>query len=118
MPNTQDEIYSKLQELIDVSPALQTLPEEERNERRDAMMGSTPEQMQHLIKIFEDEQLRMKQIDEDFEGHEQEINEFISNSKVEKKNFDRSQRKEKENTVKVNDEKYAEDLLKKLDEVV
>jgi len=118
MPNKEEEIKSKLQELIDKSPALQTLPEEEKNERIDAMMGATPEQMEQLVKIFSDEQLRMKQIDEDFEGHEQEINEFISNSKDEKKTFDRRERIEKENSTKANDEKYAEDLLKKLDEVV
>lgn len=115
---TQDEIKEKLQSLIDESPALKTVTEEERGERIDAMMGATPEQMLQLIKIFEDEKFRMNQVDEDFEGHEQEINKFIADSKNEKKNFERKERIEKENSDRVNDDQYTEGLLKKLDEII
>ena len=118
MPISQDEIKENLRTLAENSPALKTVNEEERTERIDAMMGSTPEQMLQLIKIFEEENLRMNQIDEDFEGHEQEIKQFLADSKIEKKNNERKERIEKEIVNKANDENYAEDLLKKLDEIV
>ena len=108
----------RLQELIDASEALKTIPEAERTERINTMMSATPEQMQQLIKIFEDEQTRLTQIDDEFLKHEGEVKEYIENEKTEKRNKDREERTVKETAIKQTDEKYAEDLLKKLDEIV
>jgi hypothetical protein len=118
MPINQDEIKEKLLKLAEDSPALKTLSEEERTERMDAMTGATTEQMLKLIKIFEDENLRIKQIEEDPDGSEIQINQFIAETKIEKKNNDRKERIEKEFILKADDDKYAEDLIKKLNEIV
>ena len=118
MPTDQNEIKEKLYALAEASSALKTLSEEERTERMDAMMGATTEQMLKLIKIFEDENLRIKNIDVDFEGSVQQINQFIAETKIEKKNSERKERIEKENILKADDDKYAEDIIKKLDEIV
>ena len=118
MPENSYEIKDRLQQLIDESPALKTLSEEERAERIDAMMGANEEQMKQLIKIFEDEKKLMQDIDEDFEAHEQEINEFLTESKKEKKAFDKKERINKEKTERTDELKLAENLLKKLDEIV
>jgi len=112
------DIKSRLKQLIDSSEALKTLSDTERNRRIDAMMAATEAQMLELIKIFEEEKLRLKQIDEDFLGHEAEINAFIAEAKIIEKQENKKEMAAKENSTKANDDKYAEDLLKKLDEIV
>jgi len=108
----------RLQELIDASEALKTLPEEEKNEKIKTMMASTPEQILQLISVFEEEQARLTKIDEEFLTHEGEVIEFADKANAEKRNKDREERAVKETAIKQNDEKYAEDLLKKLDQIV
>ena len=112
------DVKAHLKELIDSSEALKTLTDAERQRRINAMMTATEEQMTELIKIFEEEKLRLKQIDEDYYGHEAEINAFISEAKLIEKQENRKEMLIKEKTTKANDDKYAEDLLKKLDEIV
>jgi len=115
---TLEGLKLKLKDLISKSEAIKTLPEKERAERINLMMLANDDQTKQLIKIFEDEQFRLKQINENFPAHEAEINKYLEEEKEKLKTNSRKDLKIKEKVESQNEEEYAENLLKKLDEIV
>jgi len=109
---------TKLRDLVNYSPALNSLSEEERNVRINSIMASSPAQMQEIIKIFENEARLLKEIDDDIDGNMEEINNYITDTKTIAKDADRKERIVKENIVRKDEEAHAEDILKKLDEII
>ncbi|MBN1494280.1 hypothetical protein JW911_00920 [Candidatus Peregrinibacteria bacterium] len=114
----ENTLIDKLRGLMENSPALNSLPEEEKNERVYAILAVKPDQMKQIIKIFEDEAKYLKEIDEDFEGHMGEIKEYIDETNQIVKDAERNERHNKEKLIRKEEEAHAENILKKLDEII
>lgn len=118
MDTQQAELQKLLQQLINGSEAIQSLPAEEKRAQVQRMMSATPEKMQQLVEVFENEKAELQQIDEEFLSHEEEINGLISEVKAIKTKEDRVKRIELEKTTIIEDQQKAEMLLKKLDDIL
>lgn len=113
-----EDLISHLKELIAISPALESIPAEERNLRIQNMLTSPPEKMQQIIAVLEQEQQTIAQIEEEFEQHADEVEAYLGELKGAKHKQERDERIALENSTKIQDEKAAELLLKKLDEIM
>lgn len=117
-----EELKSQLQELIGRSKALEAISEQERNGRIEAMMAGTPEDITQYIKVFEDELKENQQVEELFnsEAGDDLLEEDKSLSAEEKnKKFteERIKRQKIETKLKIQDDKIAENLIKKIEKI-
>ena len=110
-------IKLKLQELIDNSVALKSLPEKARKMRTEAMLNADDDTMKQFIAVLENEAKQVQAINDDMADKTQEINALLSEAKQLEQEAKRELRKEEENQERANEEKEAEDILKKLDEI-
>jgi hypothetical protein len=107
----------KLQDLIDNSPALSSLPEADREVRKKAMLSADDETMQQFVAVLENESAQMQKLDEDMAVQTEEINSLITEANELEKEAKRELRKQEEKTERSEEKQKAEALLKKLDEV-
>lgn len=107
----------KLQELIENSVALQSLPEEARNVRTKAMLEANDATMKQFITVLENETKQLQKIDADTASQTEEINSLIEEAKQLEKEAKREIRKEEEVSERAAEESKAEDILKELDNI-
>lgn len=114
---SQAELKARLQELIITSQALESLPEDEQKKRINLMLSADPKTMQKFIKVLEDEEARLAKIDKDFEEDAKQIQDLLIQAKELEKAAEREISHEEEVVERKKDEKKAESLLEKLDEI-
>lgn len=114
----QTDLKQQLQELLNQSEAIQSLPAAQKKAQIERMLSATPSQMKQLITVFEEEVAELQSIDEEFLSHEEEINELITVVKKEKSVAKRKDRIEKEKVSNASDQEKANMLLKKLDDIL
>lgn len=107
----------KLQELINNSKALQSLPVEARKVRTEAMLNADEDTMSQFIAVLENESKQIKAIDDNATKETEKITQLLDEAKQLEKEAQREMRKEEESTERVKEESEAEDLLKKLDDI-
>lgn len=110
MQDTTTDLKTRLEELIQNSFAINTLPEEERQEKKEEMLSAEPEVMREYIAILEDEQ-------RDFIQNKEELQALVSQVKVLKNRAQRVELQEKEEQLVEREKNEAEELLKQLDEI-
>ncbi|MFC1655966.1 hypothetical protein ACFL3C_03790 [Patescibacteria group bacterium] len=111
------DLKARLQELINNSAALKSLPPEARKMRADAMLSSSPTLMQNFINVLEEEATELKKIDEDFVKNAAHIGDLVAEAKELEKEANREIRKEDEAVGRKQEEKEAAALLAKLDDI-
>lgn len=116
MPNTK-ELKDHLEELITISPALQSLTPDERRLRTSVMLSANEDAMKEFIEILEDEQKEVYKIEKDFEEKGNSLKGLIDEVEQIEKTIKREVIKEKEKVSRKEADKKAEALLKKLDEI-
>lgn len=119
MPTTlsQEQLKTQLQELIDNSAALKSLPPAARNARVKLMLSADPDTMQKFIEVFENEATQLKKIDDEFQKDAATIQDLIAEVKHLEVEANTVLRKEAEKEEHAGDVKKAEALLKQLDEI-
>jgi len=111
------ELKLHLQELIDNSSALKSLPPDAREMRTKAMLGADEATMKQFISVLESEAKQLEKIDSDMSNQTNEINNLIEEAKQLEKEAKRELRKADEETERAEEESKAEDILKKLDDI-
>jgi len=111
------EIKLQLQELIENSPALQSLPEEAREVRKKAMLSADDDTMNQFIAVLESEASQMKKIDDDMASKTEEINKLLAEAKQLEQEAQREVRKQEESIERESEQLKADELLKKLDDI-
>ncbi len=110
-------LKSQLQELIANSAALNSLPQEARDIRINAMLNADDATMQQFIDVFTNEAMQLEKINQDMAKDAEEIGGLIAEAKQLEKEAEREIRKEAEGSERAGEEAKAEDLLKQLDEI-
>ena len=113
-----EELKNRLLELIEDSEALKTIPEQEKKDRTALMMAGSAEEIAGYIQVFEAEEKTINNINEELNEHAEEIQEAVVTQKYDKIKLQRQEEVQKEEKLRVDDEKEAENLIKKLEEVV
>jgi hypothetical protein len=112
-----DELKDRLEKLIELSPTIKSLSEVERNLRVNNMLNSSPEKMQEIIKILEEEQEFMQGVESEFQQHADEVSALYEEVKEEKHIQDRRERKQAETEELKVANKEASILMQKLENV-
>lgn len=116
MPNTQ-KLKNYLEELINSSPALQSLTPDERRLRTTIMLSADEEAMGKFIDILEDEQEEADKIEENFQKQADSLRGLMDEVEGLEKTVKREIVKEKEKVSKKESDKKAKELLEKLNKV-
>ncbi len=112
-----DELKNHLEKLIELSPTLKSLSDEERALRVKSMLNSSPEKMQEIIKVLEEEQEFMQNVESEFQEHADEVNAFYDEVKEEKHVQERQEMKKAETEDLKVANKEVSILMQKLEDV-
>ncbi len=112
------DIEEHLEQLVDNSPVLNDLPEDERRGLVNRILSASPDQMAELIKIFEDAQADFENISQEIVDLESEIKELGAEIKNMEAVLGKKIIKAEEMVSQKNDNEKADELLKKLEEIV
>jgi len=113
---TPDQLKERLEELIELSPAIESLSEEKRELQVKKIMESPPEKMQEIIKVLEDEQQFINDVEAEFEQHSDEIKAYMDDLKEFEIKKDKEKLKKAETKDLKESESKASELMKKLDQ--
>ena len=113
-----EELKQRLQELINQSEAIKSLEEADKTEIIGKLLAATPDQMQEAITVLETEIAEEDSIAKEMAELEPEIEQLESDMTKVEKDIKREERKSAEAAESVEDKQKAEDLLKKLDDIV
>lgn len=114
--NTTD-LKLQLQELIENSVALKSLPPEARDIRTKAMLSADDATIKQFITVLGNEAKQLGKIDADMAKQTKEISSLIEEAKQLEQEAKREIRKEAEVSERTESESKAEELLKKLDDI-
>jgi hypothetical protein len=119
MTTTQEpeQTRAHLQELVNNSAALNSLPEDARTMRAEMMLSADPDTMLEFIKVLEEEAAKLQKMDEDFVKKTEEIEGLVVEAQQLEKEAEREIRHAEEDEEKVKSEAHAAALLKKLDNI-
>ena len=112
------DIEERLKQLVDNSPILNDLPEDERRDFVNRILSASPDQMTELIEIFEDTQADFENISREIVDLEGEIKELSAGAKILDTILGKKILKAEEMVSQKNDDNRADELLKKLEEIV
>ncbi|MBA4337089.1 hypothetical protein C0416_04960 [bacterium] len=112
------EVKNRLSELIANSVAIQGLPVQEREEREKSMLAADEETMLRFIDVLEEEVKQVEKLNETLQEDAEEINKLIAEANQLEKQAEREIRKNAEAVEREKDDLRAEELLRKLDEIV
>jgi len=115
MTNTQ--LQMQLQELIANSAALNSLPQEARDIRTNAMLSADDSTMQQFIDVLSNEAMQLEKINQDMASQTEEIGVLVAEAKQLEKQAERAISKEAESSERAGEEAQADALLKQLDEI-
>lgn len=111
-------LEENLKQLVDNSPVISDLPEGEKKDLINRMLSASPDQMTELIKIFEDAQAEFESISQEIVDLESEIKGLSAEVKNLETVLGKKIIKAEEMVSRKNDDEKAEDLLKRLEEIV
>jgi len=111
-----DQLKARLKELIEASEALNSLSEEEKNERVELMMNASAEDIASYIKVFEEEQAEMEVIHKDLESHADEVEAFMMEEEELKHKEERKQLEQQESKDQAYASKEAANLMQQLED--
>lgn len=106
-----------LRQLINNSPALQSLPEEARTIRVQGMLNADEDTMKEFTAILQTEAQEIDTINKEMENETEEIENLVAEAKELEKEAKLELRKEEEKTERAEEKQKAEAILAKLDEV-
>lgn len=112
------DLKENLRQLVDNSPVISDLPEGERRGLVNRMLSASPDQMTELVKIFEDAQIEFESISREIVGLEDEIKQLDAEVKNLEAVLGKKILKAEEMVSQRGDNEKAEELLKKLEEIV
>ncbi|MBU1557414.1 hypothetical protein KKC45_00415 [Patescibacteria group bacterium] len=112
-----EEIKSQLAELIDASPAINSLPADAKAARKKLMLSADEETMYKFIDVLENEKVEMEKIDDEFAAEAEEIDALLNEATQLEKEAEREIRKEEEEAERAGDLAKADALLAELDEI-
>lgn len=117
-PNlSPEEIREYLKNLIDKSPSINDLDEEEKTLRVNAMLNSDIAKMKEIIKVLEEEQEFMQNMETELEQHSDEVKAYYDEAVEDKHVQDREARKEAESAEQKTVNNEAKNLMEKLEEI-
>ncbi len=111
-------LEENLKQLVDNSPVISDLPEDEKKDLINRILSASPDQMTELIKIFEDAQAEFESISQEIVDLESEIRGLNAEVKNLETVLGKKIIKAEEMVSQKNDDEKAEDLLKRLEEIV
>jgi predicted nucleic acid-binding Zn-ribbon protein len=111
-------LEENLKQLVDNSPVISDLPEAEREDLINRILSASPDQMTELIKIFEGAQAEFESISQEIVDLESEIKGLNAEVKNLETVLGKKIIKAEEIVSQKNDDEKAEDLLKRLEEIV
>ncbi len=112
----QDELNKRLEELIEASPAINSLSDEEKNLQIEKIMNAPDERKKEIIKLFEDEQNYVQEVEEEFQQHANEVKAFELELTDTKREQEREELKKAEIKEHKKAKKKASSLMEKLEE--
>lgn len=113
-----EELKQKLQELILKSEAINSLEEADKTEMIEKLLAADPDQMQEAITVLETEIAEEDSIAREMAELEPEIEKLETEMTKVEKDIKLEERKSAEAAESIEDKQKAENLLKKLDDIV
>jgi hypothetical protein len=111
-----DDLNRRLEELIEASPAINSLSDEEKKIQVEKIMNAPDERKKEIIKLFEDEQNYVREVEEEFKQHADEVKAFELELTDTKRDKEREELKKAEILEHKKAKKKASSLIEKLEE--
>lgn len=109
-----DQLKQQLLELVESSPALNSVSPEEKEERIASMMEGSSEDIEGYIQVLVEEKKEIEKVDEELDEQADTIHEKVVTAKYDKIKTDRIQELEKEKLSKNEEKDKVDDLLNSL----
>ena len=110
-------LMQRLKDLIMESASINSLPEDKKKETVNRMFSSTPEQMQELVKILENEAVEMAKLDEEERKKIEEVESLLKEVEETEKELKTELRKEAETTAGKEESSEQQKLLDELNNI-
>jgi len=117
MAKSKEELLKILKPLIENSISLNSLPADKKQSTIDKMLNSSPEQMEELIKILQEEAVQIAKLSQEEEEKIKEVEKLMQDIKTTETTLKTEIRKEEEKKVTQEDQSKQDELLDELNNV-